>query len=83
MEKPSYELAASPGFGRVYRCGHCDCIHLAAGPVTLAFTPSGYLQLVEMVNRSAANFELLLERANPQPRGEPSSHCPGVAGEGG
>jgi hypothetical protein len=61
VNNPSYELAATPGVGRVFDCGNCSCIHLQVGPVSLALTRPGYLQLVEMLNRSAANFELLME----------------------
>ena len=57
MEKVNIVLADSEGFGQVYDC-ECGCIHVVSGPVNLSFSPAGYMQFVEMLNRSAANFEL-------------------------
>jgi hypothetical protein len=58
-------LAEATGLGRIYDCGSCARIHLQVGPMDIAFSREGYLQLVDMVNRSAANFELLLEQRAP------------------
>jgi len=55
------ELAATPGIGRVYECGNCAGVHIQVGPVSITLTRAAYLQVVEMLNRSAANFELLME----------------------
>lgn len=56
------ELAATPGVGRVYECGNCAGIHVQVGALSITLTRTAYLQIVEMLNRSAANFELLMER---------------------
>ncbi len=71
----SIELAETPGLGRVYDCGGCNCIHVQVGPVSLTLTRSAYCQLVEMLNRSASNFELALgQMHNMSPAGE--VECP-------
>lgn len=51
-------LADIPTFGRIYRCCNCPNIHLQVGPVSIALTREAYMQLVELVTSSAANFEL-------------------------
>lgn len=64
------ELAATPGIGRVYVCGNCAGIHLQVGPVSVILAQEAYLHVVEMMNRSAANFELLMEpRSNREVSG--------------
>jgi hypothetical protein len=63
METQSCVLAEAEGFGRVYDCGHCGNVHVAIGPVSLTLTPDAYMQLVEMMNTSAANFELWMQRS--------------------
>jgi hypothetical protein len=55
-------LAEVENFGRVYDCGSCGCIHLQVGAVTLTLSPDAYLQVVAMLNTSAANFELWLSQ---------------------
>lgn len=57
MEQAHTILAEFDGFGRVYRCGGCEHIHLQMGPVNVTLTPAAYLQFVAMVNSSAARFE--------------------------
>jgi hypothetical protein len=37
-------------------------VHVQVGPVSVILSRDSYLQVVEMLNRSAANFEVLLER---------------------
>ena len=54
-------LAEHPGLGRVWDCGECGNIHVSVGPVTLRLDPPAYLQLVAMLNASAANFETWLD----------------------
>lgn len=61
MRHPCYLLAEAPALGRIYECGSCGYIHLHVGPVGITLSKESYLQLVEMVNRSAANYELMLE----------------------
>lgn len=58
---PSCLLADMPEFGRVYDCGDCGNIHVAIGAVNLTFTPAGFMQLVAMINTSAANFEIWMQ----------------------
>jgi hypothetical protein len=57
-----FSLASRPGLGRVFVCGACDNVHVTVGPVTLTLTPGAYMQLVELMNTSAANFELFLQQ---------------------
>jgi hypothetical protein len=57
MERPNTVLANIDNFGRVYRCGACDNIHLQVGPVNVLLAIDAYMQLVALVNASAANFE--------------------------
>jgi len=73
MNHPDCLLAEISGFGRVYDCGDCGNIHVTVGPVSLTLTPDAYMQLVDLVNTSAANFETWLQESqsssarNPQP----------------
>jgi hypothetical protein len=57
MEHTHATLAEQDGFGRIYRCGNCEHIHLQIGPVSLTLTLDAYMQFVSMVHTSAANFE--------------------------
>ena len=57
MENTGYLLAEIPGFGRIFDCGNCGLLHLTIGPVSLTLTTEAYMQLVAMLNTSAANFE--------------------------
>jgi hypothetical protein len=57
MERKSYILADRPGFGRIFDCGDCGNVHLTVGYVTITLDPQAYMQLVALVNTSAANFE--------------------------
>lgn len=50
-------LAEEPGLGRVWDCGECGNIHVSIGPVTVCLDPAAYVNLVAMLNASAANFE--------------------------
>lgn len=60
MELPNTVLANIDDFGRIYRCGNCDNIHLQVGPVIVLLNVEAYMQLVALVNESAANFEQLV-----------------------
>jgi hypothetical protein len=57
METPAIILASIENFGRIYRCGDCDNIHLQVGPVTILFSIEAFMQMVTLVHASAANFE--------------------------
>jgi hypothetical protein len=57
METTGYLLAEIPGFGRIFDCGNCGLLHLTVGPVSLTLTTEAYMQLVALLNTSAANFE--------------------------
>lgn len=57
MQTTEYFLAEIPGFGRIFDCGNCGLLHLTVGPVSLTLTPEAYMQLVAMLNTSAAHFE--------------------------
>jgi hypothetical protein len=61
MENTGYLLAEIPGFGRIFDCGNCGLLHLTVGPVSLTLTPGAYIQLVTMLNTSAATFETWLQ----------------------
>jgi len=54
-------LAVNPSIGAIYRCGHCDNIHMRFGATDYQMTTETYMSFVDMVNRSAANFEVMLE----------------------
>jgi hypothetical protein len=56
MDRPTVTLAEHKGFGKIYQC-ECGSIHVQAGPVSITFSTAGYMQFVEMVHTSAANFE--------------------------
>lgn len=60
--KPTATLAEIPGFGSVYDCGSCGHVHLTIGPVAITLARQAYLQVVTMLNTSAANFEALLHQ---------------------
>lgn len=51
-------LADIPALGRIYECCNCPNIHVQLGPVSIALTRDAYMQLVELVSTSAANFEV-------------------------
>ena len=61
MDKPKVFLAKKEKFGTIYQC-ECGCYHLQIGPVNLALAEESYLELVSLVNESAANFELYREQ---------------------
>jgi hypothetical protein len=60
-------LADTPGFGRVYDCGDCGCIHLQVGAISITFTPEAYMKLVAMVNTSAASMEPWIQSKSGEP----------------
>jgi hypothetical protein len=62
MNNDCYVLAETPGLGRIYNCGSCRNVHFQVGAVSITLSPEAYLQVAEMVNRSAANFEVLMEQ---------------------
>jgi len=57
MDKPQWMLAKKERFGSIYQCD-CGCFHLQIGPINLQFSRESYCDLVDLVNTSAANFEL-------------------------
>ncbi len=57
QQQPGACLASMEGFGQVYDCGSCGCVHVQAGPVTITLEPQAYLQFVALLNDSAASFE--------------------------
>lgn len=57
MDKPKVFLAKKEKFGTIYQC-ECGCYHLQIGPFNVALAEESYLELVSLVNESAANFEL-------------------------
>ena len=57
MDTNGYLLADIPGFGRVFDCGNCGQLHVSVGPVSLTLSVESYIQLVALLNTSAANFE--------------------------
>jgi hypothetical protein len=58
--RPTATLAEIPGFGSVFDCGSCGHVHLTIGPVSINLAREAYVQLVAMLNSSAASFETLL-----------------------
>ena len=61
MDQPKNVLADRPDFGRVYDC-ECGSIHVQVGPINVAFSVNGYMEFVDLINTSAANFETVLQR---------------------
>jgi hypothetical protein len=61
VEQKTYVLADIPGFGRIFDCGECGNMHMTVGPVTITLEPQAYMQLVALVNTSAANFETWMQ----------------------
>jgi hypothetical protein len=57
-------LAGKEGFGQIYDCGSCGNIHVQVGPVTVTLDAGAYMQFVELVHTSAANFEVWLQIRN-------------------
>ena len=57
MDKPRVFLAKKEKFGTIYQC-ECGCYHLQVGPFNVALAEQSYLELVSLVNESAANYEL-------------------------
>lgn len=57
MERAKAVMAEIDSFDRIYNCGDRNNIHLQVGPVSLTLTVEAYMQLVDLVNTSAANFE--------------------------
>lgn len=59
-------LAGKEGFGQIYDCGSCGNIHVQVGPVTVTLDTEAYIQFVDLVSTSAANFELWIQqKQNP------------------
>lgn len=54
-------LAAREGLGQIYDCGSCGNIHVQVGPVTVTLDAAAYMQFVDLVSTSAANFEVWLQ----------------------
>jgi hypothetical protein len=62
MQKLATILANIENFGRIYRCGDCDNIHVQVGPVTVLLSIEAFMEFVTLVNTSAANFESAITR---------------------
>ncbi len=61
MNNHGVGLASKDGFGQIYDCGSCGNIHVQVGPVTLTLEPEAYMQFVDLVSTSAANFEVWIQ----------------------
>lgn len=55
--EPRRRFCFEPRRGRVNDCGSCGNLHVHVGPVSLTLSPHGYLQLLALLNTSAANIE--------------------------
>jgi hypothetical protein len=66
---PTATLAGIPGLGSVFDCGSCGNVHVTIGPVTITLEREAYMQVVAMLNTSAANFEVLLHHSEEGPAG--------------
>ena len=64
MQNKGFMLAEIPGFGGVFDCGNCGNLHLSVGAVSVTLTTEAYMQLVALLNNSAANFEMWRHHAN-------------------
>ncbi len=69
MDQPRNILAERENFGRVYDCD-CGSIHIQVGPVNVAFSIGGYMDFVDLINSSAANFETVAQRAREEAGGD-------------
>jgi hypothetical protein len=67
VENTGYLLADIPGFGRIFDCGGCGNLHLTIGPVSVTLTTEAYMQLVALLNTSAANFETWMQNNGVAP----------------
>ena len=70
MDSPYQLLALKNGFGSVFRCDN-GCLHISVGRVAIAMNVDEYYELVDMINTSAANFELHRGRQASAPPGQP------------
>ncbi len=59
--KTNHILAEIPGFGAIFDCGHCGNLHLTVGPVSITLSADAYMQLMALLNTSAANYESWLQ----------------------
>jgi hypothetical protein len=73
VDRPYQLLALKNGFGSVFRCGN-GCLHLSVGRVAIAMNVEEYYELVDMINTSAANFELDHPQLPPETGELPSHH---------
>lgn len=69
MNRNTCLLAEIPDFGRVYDCGDCGLVHVKVGPISVTLAPEAYMQLVALINTSAANFEVWLQHQRGELRG--------------
>ena len=60
MLQQRHILAQSESLGNLTRCPH-GCFHLRIGRMSLSLSEREYIELVSMLNESAANYELLRE----------------------
>jgi hypothetical protein len=57
----AWPLAYNPQIGSIFRCPDCASIHIVLGATNLQVSPQTFLEVVDLVARAAANFELMLE----------------------
>lgn len=58
----AWPLAHNPRIGSsIFRCPDCDRIHLVLGSTNLQLNPDTFLEVVDLISRAAANFELMME----------------------
>jgi len=55
-------LAIDPALGTVFTCNRCSHIHLQLGELHVRTDLDGFQNLVVLLNRAAANYELWAER---------------------
>ena len=60
MENSPIVLSRKEQFGSLYLCPK-GCFHLQIGRVNMALSAEEYMELVDLVDKSAANFELMHE----------------------
>ena len=60
MDRAHIVLSKKEHFGSLYLCDR-GCFHLQVGRMNLALSPDEYMELVDLVDKSAANFELMQE----------------------
>lgn len=61
VEPQPWMLAYNEEVGSIFRCHQCRNVHLTLGPANIQVTPQTFLAVVDLFQRAASNFELMLD----------------------